>query len=231
MRQGLSYTPIVPLSAVVIACCSTLAMLGLFLWRDGLSLFDFNPEFIVQQPWRWWSAHFVHLNITHLLGNLVAFIAIVVVFAPVWQRGALLWVLIASSTFSTALVWVAPGSASFAGLSGALHGLALYGLLCMRTQHWAYLLGLVAVTTKLLLELSFVYLNTYASGSYDSAVLSHLHELQAISQWLEAPTAYLAHIGGSLGGMVAWFVSRYGIRSSGSRNTESKSSANKKRPS
>jgi rhomboid family GlyGly-CTERM serine protease len=73
------------------------------------------------QPWRWWSAAWVHLSDLHLAANLAGLllVALLGIAADVTPRGVLAWLLAWPMT-QLALV-VEPGLARYGGLSGVLH--------------------------------------------------------------------------------------------------------------
>jgi len=73
------------------------------------------------QPWRWWSAAWVHLSDLHLAANLAGLllVALLGIAADVTPRGVLAWLLAWPAT-QLALV-VEPGLTRYGGLSGVLH--------------------------------------------------------------------------------------------------------------
>jgi rhomboid family GlyGly-CTERM serine protease len=83
--------------------------------RSGLASYE---------AWRLISGHLIHLGWTHTLMNLLAFVLIAWLFAPVF--GLTAWVLIVFASglmVDAGLWWLSPGIEWYVGLSGVLHGL------------------------------------------------------------------------------------------------------------
>ena len=83
---------------------------------------DWQPELALQQPWRAWSAAFVHWSDLHLGTNLLA-AAVVGAFgwaAPVPRAQAWAWA--AAWPLTHLGLWLKPELAHYGGLSGVLHG-------------------------------------------------------------------------------------------------------------
>ncbi|RUO34776.1 rhombosortase [Aliidiomarina soli] len=171
-------------AAWVVPLVLVVGMLYVQQWPAALDVLDYAPERLSSDPWRWWSAHFVHLNATHLVANLLAFTAVCLIFAP-WLRGfVLLGVVLVSATCASLVPWLANQDLHFAGFSGVLHGLLLFACVRVAQQHWLGFAMLALLTAKLLAELC----------------LGYFSDSQLVIAWLGSPTAYLAHLGGALGG-------------------------------
>lgn len=136
---------------------AVLAAAALALWFAPREWLDWQPRHALDQPWRLWSAAFVHWSGQHLAANLLgcAVVAAFGVAAGVPRAAAVAWLLAWPLTHA-ALV-LQPQLLSYGGLSGVLHaGVAIAALhLVWRAQAsrraigWAVLAGL---TLKLLLE-------------------------------------------------------------------------------
>jgi rhomboid family GlyGly-CTERM serine protease len=114
------------------------ALLGPALW-GGLSsgmlaaALDWRPGLWRAEPWRLWSAAWVHLNARHLGVNAAgaALVAALGVAARVDARAAWAWALAWPATH--AALALQPGLARYAGLSGVLHaGVAVVALALWR---------------------------------------------------------------------------------------------------
>lgn len=84
--------------------------------------FDWQPARAWSEPWRWFTAAFVHLDRQHLLANLAG-AAVVGAFgfaARCGRHDALAWLLAWPLTHG--LLLFAPALEHYAGLSGVLHG-------------------------------------------------------------------------------------------------------------
>ena len=102
--------------AALLAAGSVLAG-GLPAWA-----LDWQPALAASEPWRAWSAAFVHWSTLHLRANLGA-IAAVAAFgwaARVPPRAALAW--FAAWPLTHLGLWLRPELAHYGGLSGLLHG-------------------------------------------------------------------------------------------------------------
>jgi rhomboid family GlyGly-CTERM serine protease len=89
-------------------------------WVPPLAI-DWQPALAWQQPWRWWSAAFVHYSPSHLAGNLLA-TALVGAYgwaAQLPSRAAVAW-LAAWPLMHLALLGQ-PELQHYGGLSGLMH--------------------------------------------------------------------------------------------------------------
>lgn len=129
------------------------SMLGMAL---PSAVFDWQPGRAWDQPWRWWTAAFIHWSDRHLLTNLAGLLVV----------GALGWAarLSPAMTVAWALAWpltqlgwlLRPALAHFGGLSGVLHAgvaVAVVGLL-LDDQGWRRGLG-AAIGVGLLAKVGF----------------------------------------------------------------------------
>lgn len=134
-----------------------LALGAVVTWFGQRTLWDWQPGLAWSQPWRWWSAAFVHLTPLHLLANLLA-TALVAAYgwtARVPVEVALAW--LAAWPVTQLALLAKPELLHYAGLSGVLHAgvaattlwLVLRGRGAARTIGWMMLVG---QTAKLLIE-------------------------------------------------------------------------------
>lgn len=124
-------------------CGLAWAALGIALLAGALvatalpaAALDWQPALAWREPWRWWSAAFVHWSARHLAVNVVGLAAVVAWgwVARVPARSALAW---AAAWPATHLALLAqPQLAHYGGLSGVLHaGVAIVAvrlLVCER---------------------------------------------------------------------------------------------------
>jgi rhomboid family GlyGly-CTERM serine protease len=137
--------------AALLAAGSVLA------WWWPAALLDWQPARVPAEPWRAFSAAFVHWSAPHLLGNLAGAGAVALLghAAGAPARLALAWACAWPLTHLALLV--RPELAHYGGLSGVLHAgvataacwLVLTARGRMRAIGWAIALGLVG---KLLFE-------------------------------------------------------------------------------
>jgi rhomboid family GlyGly-CTERM serine protease len=90
-------------------------------WWLPAAWLDWQPALAASQPWRWWTAAFVHWSPLHLAANLAG-CAVVAAFgwaARVPRRAAWAWVL--SWPLAQGALLLQPALAHYGGLSGVLH--------------------------------------------------------------------------------------------------------------
>lgn len=106
-----------------------MAGLAWALRAQPAALWDWQPALAASQPWRWWSAAFVHLSPSHLAMNLAgcAVLALLGWRAGAGLRAATAWLLAWPLTHLA--LWLQPGLLHYGGLSGVLHaGVAIVAL-------------------------------------------------------------------------------------------------------
>lgn len=126
-------------------------------WLLPAAAIDWQPALAWREPWRWWSAAFVHWSPLHLAANLAG-AALVAAFgraARMPARAALAW--LAAWPLAHGALLAQPALAHYGGLSGVLHaGVAAAATwLVAAGQGRPRLIGgavLAALTVKILLE-------------------------------------------------------------------------------
>lgn len=105
------------------------ALIGWWLPRG---LLDWQPMHATAQPWRWWTAAFVHWSALHLVANLGGALLVGALGHVARLPQALAWAWFAAWPLTHLALWVQPGLAHYGGLSGVLHAgvaVAAFGLL------------------------------------------------------------------------------------------------------
>jgi rhomboid family GlyGly-CTERM serine protease len=161
------------------------ALLG---WSLPAALIDWQPGLAGSEPWRWWSAAFVHWSPLHLGANLAG-VAVLAAFgwaAELPARAAAAWALAWPLTQGTLLLQ--PALAHYGGLSGVLHAGVAVGatVLVLQRRGRPRLIG-AAVGAGLLVKIGLE--RPWASP------LAHP------AGW-DIAVAPLAHAGGALAGLV-----------------------------
>lgn len=120
---------------------------GLYL-RDALMLPGGG-----RQGWRLLTAMWVHLDGRHWLGNLLAALGLLLLTGrAAGARQMLLALVVCGVAVQAALLWQ-PAVRWYGGLSGALHGLAVWGALrLLAADRWSRAIG-VALAAGVLLKL------------------------------------------------------------------------------
>lgn len=141
-------------------------MVGALLALPSVLVFDqptasrvlaWEPALWVAEPWRWWSAAWVHLSRLHLLANLAgaALVVALGVAARLPPRASVAWALAWPLTHLGLLAM--PELTRYGGLSGVLHaGVAVAATtMLLRSARGERLLGgaiVAVVAVKLLTE-------------------------------------------------------------------------------
>ena len=147
----------------------------------------FAEHFIYWKPsllnefWRLWTAHWVHVGWMHFLLNMLAFICLPFIFPQVrnWQVIALLVIL--PPFISLTFYFYLPYIDAYAGLSGVLHGLySAVGLAYLQYQNERKftLFVLTVMVLKLGWEHTFGQMGT--AKLIGSPVLTEAHLIGAI---------------------------------------------------
>lgn len=145
-------------------------------WADAI---DWQPALASSEPWRAWSAAFVHYSPRHLLANLAGAVGVAALgwAARVPIRSAIAW-LIAWPLVHVGL-WVQPDLSHYGGLSGVLHaGVAVVavhlGFSGLRAQRRIGVALVVALIFKLLTETPWAGAISHPPG-WDIAVAPGAH--------------------------------------------------------
>lgn len=158
---------------------------ALLAWAGPSAALDWQPGLAWQEPWRAWTAAWVHWSPLHLSTNLLA-AAVVAVFgwaAQVPTAAALAWAL---SWPLTHWGWLLrPELAHYGGLSGILHGgvaiVCAWLLLC--TRGWRRTIGAavaLGLAVKLIQEQPLGPALRHGGG-WDIAVAPLAHTLGALA--------------------------------------------------
>lgn len=158
------------------------------LWFAPRAALDWQPALALSQPWRAWSAAFVHWSAWHLMANAAgcAVIGALGVVARVPLRASLAW--LAAWPLTHAALALQPRLTSYGGLSGVLHaGVAIAAWHLVRhdrgTRRTIGALVLAGLWLKLLLEQPW------------------LGPTQTVPGW-DFPLAPLAHASGAAAGLL-----------------------------
>jgi rhomboid family GlyGly-CTERM serine protease len=157
-----------------------LALGALAMWPAPRAALDWQPASALSQPWRLWTAAFVHWSAQHLLANLLG-CAVVAAFgiASRSPRHAT-WAWLGAWPLTHAALLLQPQLLHYGGLSGVLHaGVAVAALHLVWHERgrkaavgWAVLAGLII---KLVLEQPWAAATQAVSGwNIRIAPLAHL---------------------------------------------------------
>lgn len=169
-----------------------LAIAGLMLIFAATSSISFpllsleRNKVVAGEFWRLFTSNFVHFGWAHTLMNLAAFAICACALLPTFSLMRLLALIIfCCLAVGTGVYFLNPEYETYAGLSGAIHGFMVAGLL-LNKRHVFWLNGIfiAAVFAKIIYEHQANYQAT---------------ELQAL---LPVAVAYDAHLYGALAGLV-----------------------------
>lgn len=134
--------------------------------------------------WRLLTSNFVHFGWAHTLMNLAAFIIFAAALTPPFSTKSLVaLILFCCTAVGVGVYYLNPEYETYAGLSGAIHGFFVAGLLLNKRHHyWLNGLMIAALFGKIIIE--------HQSG-YQAT------ELQSL---LPVAVAYDAHLYGALAG-------------------------------
>jgi rhomboid family GlyGly-CTERM serine protease len=150
---------------------------------------DWQPLLAWSEPWRWWSAAWVHLSDLHLHANLAGalLVALLGLASDVPLRAAMAW-LVAWPLTQLGLL-AQPALAHYGGLSGVLHaGVAVVAVQLMiegpRRRRWLGIGLLAGLALKLISEAPW------------EGVVQH-------PQGIDVATVPFAHVSGAVSGLLA----------------------------
>lgn len=106
-----------------------LALLVLLLQATPVGeVLEYRRSIVATEPWRAFTAHWVHINWAHALINALALLIVARLFAPdLSLRAQLAALVLGALAIGVALPIVWPDVAWYRGLSGALHALFFAG--------------------------------------------------------------------------------------------------------
>ena len=153
------------------------------------AIMQFAPDFFIylrevmlSQPWRFITAHWVHVGWVHYLLNLIAFICFPFIFHKIRTRLLLLFIVILPLMISLGFYWCFPQIEAYAGFSGVLHGLyamaALVSMQFPRERLFATLI-LVGLIAKLIWEATVGEISA-TMQMIGSPILIEAHQLGAL---------------------------------------------------
>lgn len=121
MARGVRLNDAAAPAAAWIAAGSVLAAGSLAAAALPANALDWQPALAWREPWRWWSAAFVHFGAWHLAANLLATAVIVAwgAVARVPAAAALAW--LAAWPLAHLALLAQPRLQHYGGLSGVLH--------------------------------------------------------------------------------------------------------------
>ena len=184
-------------SALWLVLAALLILGSVLAWHSDRARWGWQPELAVSQPWRAWSAAFVHFSGLHLMANLAGALLV----------GALGWAarVPARSSVAWAVAWpltqvgllIQPTLLQYGGLSGVLHaGVVVVSVQLVfagtRTQRRVGAATLLIVLLKVLSETPWAGPLSHPAG-WDIAVAPMAHASGLVAGVLTALAAQAWH--------------------------------------
>lgn len=155
------------------------------LLQLDMNTFIYQRDLMTGEPWRWWTAHWVHVGWRHYALNMLAFLSLPFIFPQLQRQTLLLGLLVLPPLLSAGLYELLPAVQAYAGLSGILHGIfvvaAIESLFIQRERKFAILV-LVCIALKIGVEKWMGYSET--------------------AQFIQAPVLIESHQIGMLTGII-----------------------------
>lgn len=174
-----------PSFTLTLALTASMLMLGLgHTWTEPL--LEFNRTLIEQgQWWRLVTGQWVHYGVYHLAMNLLAFLLCgFILLRDLALRHYATLLLTCLLGVAGGLYWASPELHYYAGLSGAVHGLLVAGLLLhLRSAPWLHALALLVLAGKIVQEQSAGFDPTHPLLPVPVAVDAHLYGTLAGILW------------------------------------------------
>jgi len=114
-RAGLAWIAFAASLGIVSSLVWALPSAG---WATAL---EWRPAQALSQPWRWWSAAFVHLSLWHLVANLAGCVVVAAFGAAARLTPRAAWAWCAAWPLTHLGLALRPALTSYGGLSGLLH--------------------------------------------------------------------------------------------------------------
>lgn len=165
------------------------------------AVLEYRRQALPTEPWRLLTAHVVHVNWTHALVNVGAWLALALLFErSLDARRQLLCLVLSGLSIAFALAWLYPSVTWYRGASGVLHALFFAGAS----------VELVAAVRRRSRSALLLPSALLAGGSLKVALQLPDAAATPYIGWLGATTVPQAHLLGAicgvlLGVLLAWF--------------------------
>lgn len=168
------------------------------LLQLDMNTFIYQRDLMTGEPWRWWTAHWVHVGWRHYALNMLAFLSLPFIFPQLQRQTLLLGLLVLPPLLSAGLYGLLPAVQAYAGLSGILHGIfvvaAIESLFIQRERNFAILV-LVCFALKIGVEKWMGYSET--AQFIQAPVLIESHQIGVLTGiifiLLKTVICYLKH--------------------------------------
>lgn len=168
------------------------------LLQLDMNTFIYQRDLMTGEPWRWWTAHWVHVGWRHYALNMLAFLSLPFIFPQLQRQTLLLGLLVLPPLLSAGLYELLPAVQAYAGLSGILHGIfvvaAIESLFIQRERKFAILV-LVCIALKIGVEKWMGYSET--AQFIQAPVLIESHQIGVLTGiifiLLKTVICYLKH--------------------------------------
>lgn len=101
--------------------CGVLGLGAVLAWFAPHEWLDWQPTLVLKQPWRLWSAAWVHWSVLHLMANLAGCCAVAAFGIAARAPRHAAWAWLAAWPLTHAALALQPLLLHYGGLSGVLH--------------------------------------------------------------------------------------------------------------
>lgn len=157
--------------------------------------FIYRQDLFFSQPWRWWTAHWVHVGWIHYFLNVFALACLPFLFPQVNKQALLALLVFLPPLLSLSFYYFYPEIYGYAGLSGILHGIFIFfAIISLKVPSERYfaLLVLILILIKIVWEHFFGALQTQQLIGHP--VLTQAHLLGVIYGTIAAFICQIFHI-------------------------------------
>ncbi len=139
--------------------------------------FIYRHDLFWNQPWRWWTAHWVHVGWIHYFLNILTLACLPFLFPQINKKAVLALLVFLPPLLSLSFYYFYPEIYGYAGLSGILHGVFIFlAIISFKNASERYfaLVVLMLILMKIVWEHCFGALETQQLIGHPVLTQAHL---------------------------------------------------------